>query len=64
MLEVVFSDSVLGKYQLGIGDIWVASRIDAMVANGELEIAEPSEDGSYRRKLRKPQICQDQEDDP
>lgn len=47
--------NVMGKYQLGISDVWIAERIEKMIDNGELEvISEAPERGpSYRRKLRK-----------
>ena len=47
--------NVLGKYQLGIGDAWVAMRIDKMIAEGKLEIVEraPADHPVYRQKLRK-----------
>ena len=53
MAEVI--GNVLGKYQLGIGDVWVSNRIDAMIDNGMLEVVQnaPKRDLSYRRILRK-----------
>lgn len=50
--------NVLGKYQLGIGDAWVANRIDTMIKNGMLEVVEdaPKDELSYRRILRKCRI--------
>lgn len=47
--------NVLGKYQLGIGDVWVTNRIDSMIENGMLEIVQDAPKGelSYRRILRK-----------
>lgn len=43
---------VLGRYQLGIGDWWIAERIQAMEAKGELcAVAEANE--FYRRQLRR-----------
>lgn len=47
--------NVLGRFQLGISDGLVANRIDAMIKNGELEVAAPAADGapSYWRVLRK-----------
>ena len=46
---------VLGKYQLGIGDMWVAARIQQMVEAGALQVvAPPAPDAPvYRRILRK-----------
>lgn len=46
---------VLGKYQLGIGDAWVAMRIEKMIENGELEsISAPAKDMPiYHRILKK-----------
>lgn len=53
--EAVLIGNVLGKYQLGIGDAWLANRIEGMIANGELEIASehPKDMPLYHRKLRK-----------
>ena len=53
--EAFVIGNVLGKYQLGIGDAWVAQRIDKMIAEGKLEIVEraPSDHPVYRQKLRK-----------
>ncbi len=47
--------SVLGKYQLGIGDLWVALRIEEMCRSGELEpVTEtPPDMPIYHRRLRK-----------
>ncbi len=47
--------AVLGTYQLGLGDAWVALRIDAMVDSGLLlPVTEaPADEPSYRRILRK-----------
>ena len=46
---------VLGKYQLGIGDAWVAHRIEKMIASGKLvAVSNPPAHGpSYHRKLKK-----------
>ncbi|NJP41794.1 DUF1835 domain-containing protein [Oscillospiraceae bacterium HV4-5-C5C] len=46
---------LLGKYRLGIGDAWVALRIEKMIENGELEIASTvAEDMPiYHRTLKK-----------
>lgn len=53
--EAMLIGTVLGKYQLGIGDAWVANRIEKMIADGKLSPAsEPAKGGPlYRRKLRK-----------
>lgn len=47
--------NVLGKYQLGISDVWISSRIDKMIENGILDIIKdaPKGDGNYCRILRK-----------
>lgn len=47
--------NVLGKYQLGISDSWISSRMEKMVENGILEVIEdvPEGDLSYRKVLRK-----------
>lgn len=46
---------VLGKYQLGIGDAWVALRIEKMIHHGKLAIVSASakDRPSYHRLLRK-----------
>lgn len=53
--EAVLIGTVLGKYQLGIGDAWVANRIEKMIADGMLSIASEPVKGMplYHRKLRK-----------
>lgn len=47
--------NVMGKYQLGIGDVWIAGRIEKMIDNGELEVVSEAPEGGpiYRRILRK-----------
>lgn len=47
--------NVLDRYQLGIGDGLIHSRIEAFVRAGLLEVSQPPEadDIGYRRKLRK-----------
>lgn len=47
--------SVLGKYQLGISDFWVALRIEEMIRTGELqaETAASPDQPIYHRMLRK-----------
>lgn len=46
---------ILGKYQLGIGDGWIAQRIEQFVKEGLFEVLTPADpDGpTYRRTLRK-----------
>ncbi|MGE4277714.1 MAG: DUF3658 domain-containing protein [Lawsonibacter sp.] len=46
---------VLGKYQLGIGDAWVALRIEEMLQAGALEAVSAAEEDMpiYHRRLRK-----------
>lgn len=46
---------LLGKYELGIGDAWIALRIEEMIHSGELEtVTEAAEDMPiYHRVLRK-----------
>ena len=53
--EAMVVGNVLGKYQLGIDDAWVALRIGKMIEKGMLAVAEPAPDGDiiYRQKLRK-----------
>jgi len=45
----------LGKYQLGISDVWISNRIDKMLEDGVLEIIQdaPKGETNYRRILRK-----------
>lgn len=47
--------NVLGKYQLGIGDAWIALRIEEMLRAGKLQaVTEPAPDRPiYHRKLRR-----------
>ncbi len=47
--------NVIGKYQLGISDVWIANRMEKLIANGVLEVIReaPEEGPSYRRILRK-----------
>ncbi len=54
-VEAFVVGDVLGKYQLGIGDAWVALRIEEMIRTGKLEVVEhaPKGDIIYRQKLRK-----------
>ncbi len=37
--EAMVIGTVLGKYQLGIGNAWVTNRIEKMIVNGSLFIA-------------------------
>ena len=47
--------NILGKYQLGIGDVWIYNRIDVMIRDGRLEVVltNQTEVPYYRRILRK-----------
>ena len=53
--EAYIIGRVIGRFQLGIGDGWIANRIEAMIKSGELEIVTqaPNDGPSYRRVLRK-----------
>lgn len=53
--EAMVIGRVLGKYQLGISDSWIAYRIEEMIQRGSLEVVSEAEDGSlsYRRRLKK-----------
>lgn len=53
--EAKLIGDIMGRFQLGIGDGWIANRIETMVSSGELEVVTPApEDGpTYRRVLRK-----------
>ena len=53
--EAAFIGNVLGRFQLGIGDGLVASRVEAMLRAGELEALTEAPEGAptYRRTLRK-----------
>ena len=46
---------IWGKYQLGIGDAWIAQRIEQFVKEGLFEVLTPADpDGpTYSRTLRK-----------
>lgn len=50
--------NILGKYQLGIGDAWIAARIEAMIEQGQLTpVTQPKPgDAIYRRMLRKKDV--------
>ncbi len=58
--EAIIIGRVLGKCQLGIGDAWVALRIEEMIRTGILEaITSPSKDAPlYHRMLRKAVLSQ------
>jgi len=49
---------ILGKYQLGIDDGWLALRIEEMIRAGKLSVASPAPEGepSYHRILKKKRI--------
>lgn len=53
--EAMIIGRVLGKYELGIGDAWVAHRIEVMISNGSLlPVTEPAPDSPiYHRRLKK-----------
>ena len=53
--EAFLIGNILGKYQLGIGDTWIALRIEKMIESGILApITQPKPgDMIYRRMLRK-----------
>lgn len=50
--------AILGKYQLGIGDIWIALRIEQFIQEGMFEVLTTSDTGRpiYRRMLRKSKV--------
>jgi len=52
--EAMLIGRVLGKYELGIGDAWVAQRIEGMISTGGLiPVTEPASDSPiYHRKLK------------
>lgn len=58
-MEARLIGSVLGKYQPGVGDMWIHARIEAMVRTGELEAvpSTPKQDKVpypvYHRELRR-----------
>lgn len=54
-MEAQVIGKVLGQYQLGIGDAWVALRIEEMIRSGKLEVlTQPPEDAPiYHRMLQK-----------
>lgn len=53
--EAVVIGNVLGRYQMGIGDSWIARRIQSMVEDGKLSVVAEAGEGmpSYHRTLRK-----------
>lgn len=53
--EAMVIGAVLGTYQLGIGDAWVANRIEKMIECGYLSVVSTPAEGMpiYHRKLRK-----------
>ena len=53
--EAMIVGRVLGKYELGIGDAWVAQRIEVMISKGGLiPVTEPVPDSPiYHRRLKK-----------
>ncbi len=53
--EAPLIGDVLGKYQLGISDVWVHQRIETMIRAGLLEVVEeaPEDHPVYSRMLRK-----------
>ena len=44
--------NVLGKYQLGIEDVWIALRIEKMIEEGNIKVVKQSEDNLYKRILK------------
>jgi len=53
--EVMVIGRVLGKYQLGISDFWIAHRIEEMIQSGTLEVISEATDDMprYHRMLKK-----------
>lgn len=53
--EAIIIGRVLGKYQLGISDSWVAFRIEEMIRAGNLTVVSVADEDmpSYRRRLKK-----------
>jgi len=54
--EAVVIGRVLGKYRLGIGDFWIALRIEEMIRAGKLEVLTKANKDMpvYHRLLKKP----------
>lgn len=55
--EALLIGAVIGHYELGISDAWLAHRIDQMIAGGIFEIVReaPPDAPSYHRVIRKAQ---------
>ncbi|MBE5765759.1 MAG: DUF1835 domain-containing protein [Clostridiales bacterium] len=53
--EAMVIGGVIGRHGLGIGDGWLALRMEEMIKRGELEVVEeaPSDQPSYHRMLKK-----------
>ncbi len=53
--EAKLIGNIMGRFQLGIGDGWIANRIETMVASGALEVVTPAPEDhpTYSRVLRK-----------
>ena len=53
--EALVIGRVLGKYQLGISDAWIALRIEEMISKGKLEVVSKATEAmpSYHRLLHK-----------
>lgn len=52
--EAMVIGKVLGKYELGVGDAWIAQRIESMISNGSFPVTEPASNSpTYHRKLKK-----------
>ena len=50
--EAMVIAAVMGKYQLGIGDAWIAYRIDEMIRDGKLEVVKQAvEDRPYYDRI-------------
>ena len=56
--EAKLIGKVLGKYNLGIGDSWVALRIEEMIRGGKLKVITSADEDApiYHRILRKCQL--------
>ena len=54
-MEAHVIGTILGKYQLGIGDLWIALRIEQFIREGMFEVLTISDSDRpiYRRMLRK-----------
>lgn len=53
--EAALIGRIIGKYQLGVSDAWLAQRVEKMIAHGKLEVVSKTSDEwlSYRQILRK-----------